>query len=200
MDPTQLSSSAAEHRYLRGLIQVPVGLLFIVAALGNEHWGPLDNDWVFVAVLVLLAGAAWAVNRFYDEHYGRVTPAADREAKAIGMGLLGAALLFGLALLLRSRADWSLDLPVNPIPAAFGLLMLAYYALVVGLRAHHLLIWGSLVVVGLLPVWDGADPSNVGLILCGLAVMVNGVCDHLVLVRSLAPAGAPSLGPRNAGG
>jgi len=93
MDTTQLRSAAAEHRYLRGLIQVPVGLLFIAAALGNEHWGPLDNDWVFVAVLVLLAGAALAINRFYDEHYGRVTPAAGREAKAIGMGVLGAALL-----------------------------------------------------------------------------------------------------------
>ena len=128
MDTTQLRSAAAEHRYLRGLIQVPVGLLFIAAALGNEHWGPLDNDWVFIAVMVLLAGVAWAINRFYDEHYGRVTPAADREAKAVGLALLGAGLLFGLALLLRSRADWSLDLPVNPIPGVFGLLMLAYSA------------------------------------------------------------------------
>ena len=108
--------------------------------------------------------------------------------------------MLGLTTLLRSRASWSLDLPVNPIPAAFGLLMLAYYALVVGLRAHHVLIWGSLVVVGLVPVWDGADPSNVGLVLCGLAVMVNGVCDHLVLVRTFGPAGAPTPRPANAGG
>ena len=188
MDTTQLRSAAAEHRYLRGLIQVPVGLLFIVAALGNEHWGPLANDWVFVAVLVLLAGVAAAVNRFYDEHYGRVTPAADREAKAIGMGLLGAALLFGLALLLRSRADWSLDLPVNPIPGVFGLTMLAYSATVVRLRPHHVVIWGSLAVAGLLPVWSGDDPSNVGLVMCGVAVMVNGVFDHLAIVRTLGPA------------
>ena len=93
-----------------------------------------------------------------------MTPAADREAKAIGMALLGAALLFGLALLLRSRADWSLDLPVNPIPGVFGLLMLAYSATVVTLRPHHVVIWGSLAVAGLLPVWSGDDPSNVGLV------------------------------------
>ena len=188
MDTRQLRSAAAEHRYLRGLIQVPVGLLFIVAALGNEHWGPLANDWVFVAVLLLLAGAALAINRFYDEHYGRVTPAAGREAKAIGVGLLGAAALFGLALLLRSRADWSLDLPVNPIAGVFGLTMLAYSATVVTLRPHHVVIWGSLAVAGLLPVWTGDDPSNVGLVLCGVAVIANGVFDHLTLVRTLGPA------------
>ena len=136
----------------------------------------------------MLAGAALAINRFYDEHYGRVTPAADREAKAIGLGLLGAALLFGLALLLRSRADWSLDLPVNPIPGVFGLTMLAYSAAVVTLRPHHIVIWGSLAVAGLLPVWSGDDPSNVGLVMCGVAVMANGVCDHLTIVRTLGPA------------
>ena len=188
MNTEQLRSAAAEHRYIRGLIQVPVGLLFIAAALGNEHWGPLDNDWVFIAVLLLLAGGALLINRFYDEHYGRVTPAADREAKAIGLGLLGAALLFGLALLLRSRADWSLDLPVNPIPGVFGLTMLAYSAAVVTLRPHHVVIWGSLAVAGLLPVWSGDDPSNVGLVMCGVAVMVNGVFDHLTIVRTMGPA------------
>jgi hypothetical protein len=188
MDTAQLKSAAAEYRYLRGLIQVPVGLVFIAAALGNEHWGPLANDWVFVAVLVLLAGVAAAVNRFYDEHYGRVTPTADREAKAIGIGLLGGALLFGAALLLRSRAAWSLDLPVNPIPGAFGLLMLAYSATVVRLRPHHVAVWGSLAVAGLLPVWSGDDPSNVGLVMCGVAVMVNGVLDHVQIVRTMGPA------------
>jgi 4-hydroxybenzoate polyprenyltransferase len=187
MDPTQLRSAAAEYRYLRGLIQVPLGLLFIAAALGNEHWGPLENDWVFVAVLVLLAGVAAAVNRFYDEHYGRVTPTADREAKAIGVGLLGAAVLFGASLLLRSRASWSLDLPVNPIPGVFGLLMLAYSATVVTLRPHHVVIWGSLAVAGLLPVWSGDDPSNAGLVMCGIAVMANGVFDHLQIVRTMGP-------------
>jgi hypothetical protein len=188
MDTKQLGTAAAEHRYLRGLIQVPLGLVFIVAALGNEHWGPLANDWVFVAALVVLAGVAAAVNRFYDEHYGRVTPTADREAKAIGVGLLGAALLFGAALLLRSRAGWSLDLPVNPIPGVFGLLMLAYSATVVTLRPHHVVIWGSLAVAGLLPVWSGDDPSNLGLVMCGAAVVVNGVFDHLAIVRTMGPA------------
>jgi len=188
MNTEQLRSAAAEHRYIRGLIQVPIGLLFIAAALGNEHWGPLDNDWVFIAVVLLLAGSALSINRFYDEHYGRVTPTADQQAKSFGVGLVSAALLFGLALLLRSRADWSLDLPVNPVPGVFGLTMLGYSATVVTLRPHHVVIWGSLAVAGLLPVWSGDDPSNVGLVLCGVAVIANGVFDHLTIVRTLGPA------------
>ena len=40
MDHTQLRSAAAEYPYLRGLISVPAGALFIVAALGNTEWGP----------------------------------------------------------------------------------------------------------------------------------------------------------------
>jgi hypothetical protein len=78
--------------------------------------------------------------------------------------------------------------------------MLAYYALVSGLRAHHVVIWGSLVVIGLLPVWDGADPSNVGLVLTGAAVIVNGVFDHLVIVRTFGPAATATVGARSAGG
>ena len=200
MDHTRLQSAAAEYPYLRGLAAVPLGFLFIVAALGNWEWGPLRHTWAFAGAILLIAAAWAAVNRFYNEHYGRVTPSVRRQRRAAAAAVLGVALMLGLTTLLRSRASWSLDLPVNAIPAAFGLLMLAYYALVAGLRAHHVLIWGALVVVGLLPVWDGADPSNVGLVLCGLAVMVNGVCDHLVLVRALGPSTSPTLGPRNAGG
>ena len=164
MDHIQLRSAAAEYPYLRGLISVPAGALFIVAALGNTGWGP-----------------------------GRVTPSTRQQVKAAVVTVAGVVLMVGLSTLLRSRASWSLDLPVNPIPAVFGALMLAYSAAVAGLRPHHLVIWGALIVAGLLPVWDGADPSNVGLVMCGVAVMVNGVFDHLQIVRTLGPA-TPSLG------
>ena len=55
-------------------------------------------------------------------------------------------------------------------------------------------------VVSLLPVWDGADPGNVGLVLAGVAVIVNGVFDHLVLVRSFGPTTTATLDPGSAGG
>jgi hypothetical protein len=195
-----LQSAAAAYPYLRGLCSIPLGLLWIVAALGNWGWGPFRHAWVFVAAVLVVAALWAAINRYYNEHYGRVTPSTRQQLRATAAGLVGVALMVGLTTLLRSQASWSLDLPVNPIPAAFALLMLVYYAAVVGLRVHHVVIWGSLAVAGLLPVWDGADPGNVGLVLAGVAVIANGVCDHLVLVRSFGPTPTVTLDPGNAGG
>jgi hypothetical protein len=196
VDRRRLQAAGSDYPYLRGLLAVPGGALFAVAALGNWEWGPLRHDWVFVAVLVVIALVFFLINRHYNEHYGRVTPSTRQQLKAAAAVAVGLGLMIGAAMLLRSRASWSLDLPVNAIAAAFGLLMLVYYAAVVGLRPHHVLIWGALLAAGLLPLWDGADPSNIGLVLAGVAVVVNGVLDHRLLVRILGP----STTPEHAGG
>ena len=78
---------------------------------------------------------------------------------------------------------------VAAIAVCFALVMLASYAIGVGLSAHHVVIWGTLLVVGALPVWDGADPGNVGLALAGVAVIVSGLFDHRLFVRTF---GSPS--------
>jgi 4-hydroxybenzoate polyprenyltransferase len=198
MDPRRLQSAVAEYPYLRGLISVPAGALFIVAALGNWEWGPFAHAWVFLLALLVIAGACAAVNRYYNEHYGRVTPSTRQQVRAAVVALAGVAVVIGASTLLRSRADWSLDLPVNPIAVVFAVLMLAYSAAVAGLRPNHVVIWGSLFIAGALPVWTGDDPSNVGLVMCGVAIMVNGVFDHLALVRTFGPARLPT--PDGAGG
>jgi 4-hydroxybenzoate polyprenyltransferase len=194
MDPTHLRSAAADYYYVRGLMQVPLGVAFIASALGNAHWGPLDKEGVFLLVLALLAGLSWLASRFYDRHYGRVTPPSGRRAKATAVALIGAAMVIGISLLLSSDASWSLAWPVNSLSAAFGLFMLFYSAVMITLRLHHVVIWGGLVAVSLLPVWHGDDPSNLGLAMCGVAVMVNGVFDHLQIVRTMGPATIPADG------
>jgi hypothetical protein len=60
-------------------------------------------------------------------------------------------------------------------------------------------IFGALVVIGLVPVWSGPDVPNWGLLLAGVAIVVNGTFDHLRLVRALGP-GAPAAQPGGAGG
>ncbi len=54
MERTRLESAATDYTYLRGLFGIPIGLTFILAALGNVGWGPLDHAWVFLVCLAAL--------------------------------------------------------------------------------------------------------------------------------------------------
>ena len=197
-DRTRLQAAATHYPYLRGLLAVPGGALFVIAALGNWEWGPLRYNAVFIGVIAVIAAAAAVINRYYNERYGRVTPSREQSVKAALAIAAGAGLITLGSFLLRSRASWSLDLPVNPIPATFGLLMVVYYSALVGLKAHHAVIWGALIVTGLLPVWSGEDPSNVGLVITGVAVAVNGILDHRLLTRLLAPRAHADLNAEHA--
>jgi hypothetical protein len=187
MQRRELETAAANYTYLRGLLYVPLGGLFVLAALGNWEVGPLRHTWVFLLVALALAAVAAAVNRYYNDTYGRLTPSTGQQVRAGIAILVAVGLTLAGATLLRSHASWSLDLPVNPIAVCFALVMLASYAIGVGLKVHHVIIWGALLVVGALPVWNGADPSNIGLLLCGAAVIVCGVFDHHLFVHTFGP-------------
>ena len=123
------------------------------------------------------------MNQYRCPHSGSHVRRARREVTELGV--------------VRERDPRS-DLPVNPIAVTFSILMLAGYAIGGVLRAHHVAVWGTLLVVGALPVWTGADPSNVGLVLCGAALIVCGVLDHLAFVRTFGPSELPQLGNGNA--
>ena len=199
MERRELESAAATYAYLRGLLGIPGGLLVLLAALGNWEWGPLRHTWVFLAVALALAELALVICRYYVENYGRVSLSLAQRRRAAAAVIVGAPLMFGASLLLRSRAGWSLDLPVNAIPASFGLLMLATYAAGGVLRMHHVIVFGSVAAAGLLPVWDGADPSNTGLVLIGAAIIATGLLDHRLLVRTFGPPRGLALQDGNAG-
>jgi hypothetical protein len=199
MERKELESAAASYSYFKGLFAIPGGLLAIVSALGNWAWGPFRHDWVFLAAVLLLGVACLLIARYYDEHYGRATLSTKQQVRAAVVVIAGAPLVFGTSLLLRSRADWSLDLPVNPTAASLAALMLVSYAAGGVLRRHHVIIFGGLLVAGLLPVWNGADPSNIGLFLAGIAFIATGILDHRLLVRTFGAGNALRLEHGNAG-
>jgi hypothetical protein len=186
-----LRKTAAGLSYLRGLRLVPLGVVLILSALANWNVGPLSQDWVIPLVVAIAGVACLAIGRFYGEHYGRVRPSARQESRDMRAAVAAPAVILGGALLLRSQADWSLDLPVNALAVAFAVGMLIFYAAGPGIRTHHLAIWGALLIAGAVPLWDGPDPSNVGLVMAGVAVTMSGALDHLVLVRTFG-------GPRSA--
>ena len=132
MDHGQLRSAAAEYPYLRGLIAVPAGAAVHHRRARQHRVGPVRAPGCSSLALLVIGAASWGITRFYNEHYGRVTPSTRQQVKAAAVTVAGVMAMVGLSLLLRSRASWSLDLPVNPIPAVFGALMLAYSAAVAG--------------------------------------------------------------------
>jgi hypothetical protein len=185
-----LETAAVKYSYLRGLLAVPAGALFILAALGNWEVGPLRNAWAFLVVLALAGVAYLLIARRYEEQYGRVTLSTGEQVRS-GIALVVAiAVMIGGSLLLRSRAGFSLDLPVNAVAVSFAVVMLVTTAIARILEPHHALVWGALLVAGAVPVWTGGDPSNVGLVMAGVAVIVNGVLDHRALVRTFGPSTA----------
>ena len=188
MRHNDLHRAAAGLSYLRGLLLIPAGFLLIGAALANENVGPLRDDWAFLLVAGLAGLAYLQIARFYREHYGRMSPSAGQRTREAAALVAAPLVMVAGAALLRSGASWSLDLPINALAVAFSGVMLIGYAAGPGIRAHHLVIWGSLLLVGAVPLWDGADPSNVGLVLAGIAVVASGVLDHRLLVRTFGAA------------
>jgi uncharacterized membrane protein len=191
MERKKLQSAGSNYTHLRGLFAVPGGALLILAALGNWEWGPLRQDWVFLVALLAVMTASLGIARYYNEQYGRITISTEQRARAAIAAVGTTALMLAVSFLLRSDADWSLDLPVNGLAAALAVGFLSYYAVTVGVKPHHAIIWGPLLVGALLPVWGGldlTDTSNLGLVLAGVAAIASGIFDHRFLVRSLEPA------------
>jgi hypothetical protein len=185
MERKELEAAAAHVTYLRGLLAIPIGMLFIITGLGNLGWGPLGNPLVFLGFLLVL-GAAWlGINRYYNDHYGRVTRSHRQQLRYT----IASFILFPAAMIGGPILDASVDLPVSAFAAAFALAMLAWFAICVGLRMRHLIIWGALLVAGLLPVWEAmADKISVAWLPIGVATIAAGILDHWALVRAYGPA------------
>src|SRR5918999_4472407 len=184
MERRNLEAAAAKYSYLRGLLFHPLGALFALTALHNGEAGPFAPTWVFIAGVGLPGGACLGITRYYNERYGRLRPSPRQQLRGGLAVLVGVAVTVGGSLLLRSEADWSLDLPVNATAVAFALVMLVSYGLGVGLRPHHVIVWGALLLAGAVPLWTGDGPSNIGVVMAGIALMASGPFAHRLFVRT----------------
>jgi hypothetical protein len=196
VDHRRLQYVAATYPYMRGLLTVTAGLLCIVLSLGNWEWGPFGDPTVVLVVGLALVVLMLVINRAYDATYGRVTPSASQRWRTSAVQAIGFVVLVAGGIGISGTSSWSLHVPVNGVMVGFGAIMLAQLRLVGALAVHHLVIWGALIVVGLVPVWHGGDAPNVGLFVAGIAAVLSGAIDHLRLVRTFAGAAAGPEGAR----
>ena len=191
MERRHLESAAANYPYLQGLWTIPLGIGVIVAGISNLQSRPtgIGAMALILGGLAIAGAASLMIGRYYRDHYGSVTPTRDRTIRqGLALGAWIAVLFVGA----NQALFWSPDGPQCIYFSAFALATLAYYAILVGLRPHHLVIWGAVFVAGLLPIWGGlgVDRDPLAMIPLGLAAMVSGLLDQRLLARSLAmPAG-----------
>jgi hypothetical protein len=185
MERKALESTAANYPYLQGLWAVPMGFMIILTGISNLQWRPgtLLMFGILGGGLLLCAGVAWLITRYYRENYGEVTPTKSRQVRHAVAIVAWVAVLFVGA---NRWLFWSPDSPNCIYAAAFALATLAYYAILVGLRAHHVAIWGAVFVIALLPIWGGLGPDRDALAMfpLGLALIASGFLDQRLLVRS----------------
>ncbi len=184
MDRMSLESAANANTYLRGFLAVPLALLCFLAALGNWSVGPFRHDWVVVVGLLVIGGAYLLISGYYNDTYGRATPSPQQQRRLIVATLASVVVMVGVSTVLRGRAPWSLDLPVNPVAVAFAIVLFISFSVTGGVKRHHIVILGVLAIAGLMPIWRGGDPSNVGLVMTGTAILLIGFLDHMLLVRT----------------
>src|SRR4051812_14521942 len=96
-------TAAANYSYLRGLLFIPAGPVGVAAALGNWGAGPLRHSWVFLPAALVIGLASVLIARFYNEHYGRLSPSTRQQVRAALALTIGVLVMIGGSLLLRSR-------------------------------------------------------------------------------------------------
>ncbi len=201
MERRDLEAAAANYPYLQGLWAIPIGLGMILAGISNLQNRPSEPVMLAIIIggLAIAAVVSLLIGRYYRDHYGSVTPTRDRTIRqALAIGAWIAILFIGA----NDALFWSPDGPQCIYASAFALATLAYYAILVGLRAHHLIIWGAVFVAGLLPIWGslGVDRDPLVMIPLGLLMMVSGVLDQRLLARSFRQAGIEQLEGSRVGG
>jgi hypothetical protein len=176
----ELAAAAADVTYLRGLLALPIGVLFVLTGVGNLGWRPLASPWTFGPCLLVLGLAAWRIQLYYNDSFGRVRAARHKQ---VAYGI--ATLALGIAMLGGSYADFRLDLPISLFAITFGAAMLLSFHLYTGLKQHQVVIWGGLLVLGLVPLWGSFDDRvSVAWIPIGVATFVAGLLDHRLLIAT----------------
>jgi hypothetical protein len=180
MERMEHEATAVHYPYLRGLLAVPLGVLFILSGLGNIAWGPFAHSWVVIVAGVLAVAAYPVTALYYVKTYGRVVPKRNTST-FIGANVLCVVVAVGGPILIDV-----LNLPINGFAVSWAATVLVAYAVTIGLRTSHSLIWGTVLLLGLIPVWGDpatTDSSNIGLVILGVAAIATGILDHRVLVR-----------------
>jgi drug/metabolite transporter (DMT)-like permease len=195
-----LETTVANYPYLQGLWTIPLGIMIVVAGISNLQQAPTGILLlsIFGLGLAMSLGVSLLIARYYRQHYGEVTPTKSRQTRNALALVAWVVVLFVAG---SEHLFWSPDSPICIYAVAFALATLTYYAILVGLRIHHIVIWGTVIVVGLLPIWGNLDSNRdpVAMMLLGVVLTISGILDQRLLAHSFGAAMHPDVEHSNAG-
>ena len=196
MEREHLQSAAVSYTYFKGLYAIPGGLLAIVAALGNWGWGPLQPQ---LGVPRRRRAARRGVPADRPLLRRELRPRDALDARP-GAGRRGRRRRRAARLRHVAAAPQPRRLVARP--AGQPDRRLARRADAGELRRRR----GAAPPPrdrlrrpaggGPLPVWNGADPSNIGLLLAGVAFIAAGILDHRAARPHLRPRQPPAARAR----
>ena len=181
----------AEHyRQLQGLKRLPIGLFLILAGPIRLGWVPgqryvQPTSWPMVEALAVVFAVAWIIQQLYERRYGAVRPRqTEQGVEDFALGILWFMVYLIVAAVDVRHPGW----PIYVSMLVFSAPMF-YVARTQPSRAPHYVAGGLLIAaLSLLPL-VAPGRSVVGWAIMdmtiGLAIVVTGLGDHRVWVRSV---------------
>jgi hypothetical protein len=201
MDRRQLESAGASYpsTHLQGLYGISFCLVMSLIGASNLN-DPPWSPWALGGGVLLCLASFGAVTLYYQRGFGRVTPLRSRQIKYVIAAVAGFAVYVASDQLLRGALGRPPEQPVSTTVATWALGMLVFYALGTGLTVHRIVIWVAVLAAGCLPIW-GLDTNRdaIAYFPLGAAILVSGLFDHYLLVRTFRSYRDLNLEGTNAG-
>lgn len=192
-DPARVRYLIQHYPQLQGLRLVPLGLVFVAIALwhdGQLAWLPGTDEggirfWLLGALAIAVV-VSYAIGAYYRRLFGTLT-FAPFQSGGPRIAAIG-AVLFG-SFVLQDTFRWSLSLPLVVVG-----IVLAYIGVTQRLmRGHYIGIAVACLVMANIDAFG--VPARTQRIMLDLLIagglLVGGIGDHLVLMRSLYPRHRP---------
>lgn len=187
MERTQFESAALSYpqQYVQGLYAIPAGITWFIIGLSNLQKQP-QASWILGIGLAVCFGLWLAMTRYYQKNFGQVTPTKSRRVRSGVAFAISFAAFIGTDQLFRIMFGRPPNQPISSYAASWALGMLVFFVITSGLKLHHILIWGGLLFVGLLPIWGlSVDRDAVAAFPIGAATIFSGLIDHRRLIHAL---------------
>ena len=184
--------------FLQGLRSLPLGLLFLLFAAGMAGWNlfvPAQVGFLEGVIILACFGASWWIGTLYKRRFGRVE---RKRSRAWDYVIVIAATVIAVEI------DLYASLPVDLLSLTLSGFFIWMYVDWKE-RIHYLVIGTVLVGVCLAPLlpsagfdgrlWGEGGAAFIAAMCLGL--IIGGLLDHRLLVRTLPPAPEENLDQPN---